>query len=153
MKLDIDFNSLTIPECPWSYGDVLSMTPEQLHQIKEDSGLAKSVQWLIAFVQKQKIRARDYAEYKDIPYPYSVSEEESWNDAYSAYLESKYWKAFRLKAIHKAEGRCERCGGIPDALHVHHKHYHSLGRESLGDVMVVCEVCHKIIHGVYIDRS
>lgn len=75
----------------------------------------------------------------------------SYMATYQEYIRSKDWqvKADRFKT--DANYTCERCkrycniiGG--SQLHIHHKHYNTLGRERREDVSVLCEWCHKLQH-------
>lgn len=69
---------------------------------------------------------------------------------YGEYLRSKYWQDFSFVTRMRA-GKCRVCGE-KNRLHVHHKRYtDSMGnsilyKESPGDVIVLCENCHKIAH-------
>jgi 5-methylcytosine-specific restriction endonuclease McrA len=45
-------------------------------------------------------------------------------------LQSPAWQQIRGMVIARAHNRCERCRDYA-ALEVHHKHYHTLGREAL----------------------
>lgn len=64
---------------------------------------------------------------------------------YHEYLASDAWKRFRRRAIESVAERCERCDAwkFPHELHVHHRHYNTLGHESLDDVEVLCVECHQ----------
>lgn len=62
---------------------------------------------------------------------------------YLGHLQSLYWRGLANTARLKAAGRCERCGRAAD-LEVHHKHYRTLGNESLGDVEALCPTCHPV---------
>lgn len=64
---------------------------------------------------------------------------------YHEYIRSGKWNRKRRKAIKAAGGRCSICG-CADRLEVHHKHYRTLGRESLVDLLVVCQECHRNEH-------
>ncbi|WP_027368955.1 HNH endonuclease [Desulfocurvibacter africanus] len=69
---------------------------------------------------------------------------------YEAYLASPEWKKFREKALENnfyfGKYHCQRCGwDFPrDKLEIHHKHYRTLGRERLEDVLALCRHCHAI---------
>jgi len=75
----------------------------------------------------------------------------------------------RFNFISLAGGRCQQCGFVPPGhspltwaylaeigrwdprgaypgLHVHHRHYRTLGEESVFDVEVLCFVCHAERH-------
>lgn len=60
---------------------------------------------------------------------------------YIAHLRSAEWKALRQSALRRAKFSCERCAA-KGYLEVHHKHYRTLGAETLDDVEVVCKTCH-----------
>lgn len=60
---------------------------------------------------------------------------------YIAYLRSEKWRLIRQNALRRAKFCCERCSA-KGFLDVHHKHYRTLGDESLDDVEVVCRTCH-----------
>jgi Asp-tRNA(Asn)/Glu-tRNA(Gln) amidotransferase C subunit len=66
---------------------------------------------------------------------------------YAEYLQSRQWKAFRLKAIRYHGKSCMMCGikEVP-YFHVHHLTYERLGCEKIKDVVVLCEVCHNEVH-------
>jgi len=48
--------------------------------------------------------------------------------------------------LKEADGYCQKCGRKNDRLNVHHKHYKSLGREKLKDLLVLCPKCHAAVH-------
>jgi 5-methylcytosine-specific restriction endonuclease McrA len=62
------------------------------------------------------------------------------------YINSKKWKAIKSIKLEEQDV-CENCG-IDTDLHVHHKHYNTLGFESMDDLMVLCANCHKKLHEV-----
>jgi hypothetical protein len=62
---------------------------------------------------------------------------------YDEYLKSEEWAEFRKDALVAAGYRCRRCG-FAGELDVHHKHYTTLGHESLSDVEVLCRDCHAV---------
>lgn len=70
---------------------------------------------------------------------------------YAEYLQSEHWLAFR-KEILTDRSECERCElprwlaeiAYDQDLHLHHKHYRSLGKESGEDVEVLCARCHEL---------
>jgi 5-methylcytosine-specific restriction endonuclease McrA len=71
--------------------------------------------------------------------------------AYHEYIHSEAWKARKAEAIRKAGYRCEKCKSIAK-LQVHHTAYIRLGCELDSDLEVVCEKCHKKIHGINADK-
>ena len=66
---------------------------------------------------------------------------------YLEYLDSPEWWTIRRSAMRRAQFRCERespLGPRHDGpLDIHHKHYRTLGCESLDDVEVLCRACHR----------
>lgn len=61
------------------------------------------------------------------------------------YLWSDHWRALR-RQVKKVRGRL--CAGCKKARHkvVHHKTYERLGAESLEDLELLCQECHKTLH-------
>lgn len=72
----------------------------------------------------------------------------NWDRWYrTIYLNSFHWKLLRWRkktSVLILTGRvaCEKCGNV-ESLVIHHKHYHSLGREKLSDLQVICSNCHR----------
>lgn len=64
---------------------------------------------------------------------------------YYEYIRSKKWKDFRDQALTYYGHNCASCGNKSD-LQVHHKHYKTLFREEIKDVMILCETCHRKTH-------
>lgn len=63
------------------------------------------------------------------------------------------WAAFRRRILELRGGKCEHCAKKSDPsvgiyLHLHHKHYKTLGREQPEDVELLCNVCHGLHHGI-----
>jgi hypothetical protein len=71
--------------------------------------------------------------------------EEPIQDDYSKYLQSEHWQETRLKALERAQNRCQVCNS-PDDLHVHHRTYDNIGKEPLEDLIVLCRPCHYLFH-------
>lgn len=81
----------------------------------------------------------------------------SYETTYREYINSADWK-FRADQFKAAKNhKCEECGMSSDdywagisrhqiELHVHHKHYRTLGREKQTDVRVLCRPCHRLEH-------
>jgi len=61
------------------------------------------------------------------------------------YYRSAHWKRVAAEKRRQVGYRCEICR-LPNRLDVHHRHYKTLGRESVGDLLAVCRECHKYIH-------
>ena len=64
---------------------------------------------------------------------------------YREYLRSDEWDFRSGSFIDRAGGCCQDCGAHRN-LHVHHKHYRTLGEERYSDVEVLCQSCHKRRH-------
>lgn len=66
---------------------------------------------------------------------------------YTDYLKSKHWFQLRQLKLEQATYRCERCGENKN-LEVHHIFYRNLLDCKLYDLQVLCDICHKDIHGI-----
>jgi len=66
---------------------------------------------------------------------------------YAEYLKTDHWKGVSDLARKRARYQCELCKGRKGKLHVHHKTYANLGDEQYGDLIVLCETCHRKQHG------
>lgn len=64
------------------------------------------------------------------------------NDTYAAYLQSEAWAEKRIKAIHRAGGRCAACGSS-SKIQIHHLTYARVFREEYGDLVALCEIHHE----------
>ncbi len=62
------------------------------------------------------------------------------------YLRTEYWLNFR-KEVRELRKVCEICGSTKN-LNVHHRHYKSVGKETLEDVYLLCQSHHKKLHKV-----
>ena len=67
---------------------------------------------------------------------------------YSIYLQTDHWKNFSEKAIANSHYKCKLCNKEKAKLNVHHKTYENRGHETYDDVIVLCEECHRLIHGI-----
>jgi 1-aminocyclopropane-1-carboxylate deaminase/D-cysteine desulfhydrase-like pyridoxal-dependent ACC family enzyme len=65
-------------------------------------------------------------------------------DNYNNYINSLEWqaKAAQRKALDLYT--CQTCGAT-ERLEVHHKHYRTLGNESMDDLITLCRDCHEAI--------
>lgn len=70
---------------------------------------------------------------------------------YAEYLGSEHWQQFRKEILAEIKS-CERCD-VPrwlaqivydQDLHIHHLNYASRGKETAGDVEVLCRRCHEV---------
>jgi len=69
------------------------------------------------------------------------------NLPYNEYLETKHWKRV-AKAVRKAYGnRCQLCHS-DSRLNVHHNNYECKWNETLRDVLLLCQDCHRTHHGI-----
>ena len=66
---------------------------------------------------------------------------------YGIYLKTKHWNDIRKYKLKSAKYTCQKCNGMNTKLHVHHKTYENRGHESIYDLIVLCEICHKKEHG------
>lgn len=67
---------------------------------------------------------------------------------YKDYLNTDEWKNKRLCALKAAGFSCQLCNDSDKTLHVHHRTYERRGNEKLGDLIVLCEDCHKKFHDI-----
>lgn len=65
--------------------------------------------------------------------------------SYLEYITSEHWKKVRLWKLELVGFKCEKCGHN-GKLHVHHKHYRTLGRERAKDLESLCDQCHGRFH-------
>jgi hypothetical protein len=70
---------------------------------------------------------------------------------YREYIQSDEWREFRRQVLEECNV-CFRCS-IPrwlaeiiydQDLHLHHRHYRSIGNEKLEDLEVLCRRCHEL---------
>lgn len=64
---------------------------------------------------------------------------------YKRYIKSKWWQTKREQALEYYGNRCGNCGSRY-SLQVHHKHYKTLYKEQMCDLMILCDPCHKEHH-------
>lgn len=64
---------------------------------------------------------------------------------YREYLQSQHWSEIRKAALSFYGKRCSVCGSSKNKLHVHHVCYKNKGRESMADLIILCEHCHKAV--------
>jgi hypothetical protein len=84
------------------------------------------------------IEPDERAELRKLPYP--------------DYLRTAHWSHTRRRALLRAGRQCQRCEISDVQLEVHHLTYDRLGRESEGDLIVLCRRCHGREHGDTEDR-
>ena len=76
------------------------------------------------------------------------SESRHWKrESYKDYLQTKLWKTIRSRALKNADFSCQICKST-NRLQVHHNTYERLGSELNSDMIVVCDNCHRMIHGL-----
>ena len=72
--------------------------------------------------------------------------------SYKEYLSSPEWKAKRSKVLRRANYKCEICK-VNKAWQVHHNTYKRKYKERLGDLIAVCEDCHKGEHNLLTEEE
>ena len=83
---------------------------------------------------------------KGYPFPVAWPNNEPHTEmTYHEYLASPEWDIRSGMFIDRANGECQQCGSYYN-LHIHHRHYDTLGEESYGDIEVLCRDCHKTRH-------
>lgn len=65
---------------------------------------------------------------------------------YSEYLKTEGWQQRRVKALARAEHRCQVCNS-DKRLEIHHRTYERLGHERDADLIALCHDCHTLFHG------
>lgn len=65
---------------------------------------------------------------------------------YIDYINSANWKSFREMIINERGSFCERFDNEFESVHIHHIHYKNFKHELRGDVLVLCEGCHNLMH-------
>lgn len=71
---------------------------------------------------------------------------------YKVYLKSKEWKVKRQAAILYYHGRCRKCRSTKN-IEVHHKTYRNIFHESLEDLQLLCNKCHRAYHRKQIKKN
>ena len=66
--------------------------------------------------------------------------------AYHKYLESDEWIKLRCDIITLRGDRCEICG--KRGVQVHHVTYDNIGHETADDLVLLCSLCHRKVHGL-----
>ena len=67
---------------------------------------------------------------------------------YRMYIRSDAWKRKRRQALRHYGAVCSDCGHAKSNLHVHHVSYSSFGDELMEHLQVLCEDCHRSLHGM-----
>jgi 5-methylcytosine-specific restriction endonuclease McrA len=63
------------------------------------------------------------------------------------------WQARRSATLARAGYRCQTCGENDVRLDVHHNSYERYGEENTFDLIVLCDRCHELFHGIVEDAS
>ena len=71
---------------------------------------------------------------------------------YADYMKSEQWEAVRNQRIKHDGYKCVKCGSAVN-LCVHHLTYENLGDEPLGDLITLCDKCHKAIHAADLEKK
>ena len=71
----------------------------------------------------------------------------NYKNIYHNYLNTKEWFDKRNISLEYANYKCCRCNETEN-LQIHHLNYNTVGDESIGDLEVVCNKCHKNIHKI-----
>jgi 5-methylcytosine-specific restriction endonuclease McrA len=72
---------------------------------------------------------------------------------FAEYRVQSEWQARRSATQARAGHRCQTCGKNDVRLDVHHNTYERYGDESIFDLVVLCDRCHALIHGLAEDAS
>lgn len=101
--------------------------------------LATAEYWKAANTRKKR---PDFTHISDVVRNVMDHQTGQHTEAYRWYLKSPEWKERRLKALIRADYRCERCNKFGLELQVHHLSYANLGHERDDELQVVCVPCH-----------
>lgn len=72
---------------------------------------------------------------------------------FEEYRMTPEWQCKRTQALTRAGYRCQVCGRRDVRLDVHHNTYERYGDESIHDLVVLCEECHRLFHERMQDAS
>jgi hypothetical protein len=65
---------------------------------------------------------------------------------YQEYLKTEQWKAVKRIALDIAGDKCQLCSSSDGELNVHHNSYKNLKKETMKDLIVLCDKCHTKHH-------
>ena len=68
-------------------------------------------------------------------------------EVYHEYLQTEEWFNKRNKVLKFSDYKCNRCASLEN-IQVHHLNYNTIGSESMGDLEVLCNNCHKKAHNI-----
>ena len=71
---------------------------------------------------------------------------DEWWTEYNAYLRSDEWRRRRTEVLRRDQHICQGCRNRK-ATHVHHLSYQHIGSEFLFELISLCDVCHRRLHG------
>jgi 5-methylcytosine-specific restriction endonuclease McrA len=73
--------------------------------------------------------------------------------SFAEYRMQPEWQARRTATLARAGYRCQTCGEDDVRLDVHHNTYTRYGDEVTFDLVVMCDRCHELFHGIVKDAS
>jgi 5-methylcytosine-specific restriction endonuclease McrA len=73
--------------------------------------------------------------------------------SFAEYRMQPEWQARRTATLARAGYRCQTCGEDDVRLDVHHNTYERYGDELVFDLVVLCDRCHELFHGIVEDAS
>jgi hypothetical protein len=121
----------------WSLQDFT--LPKNYKKFLDDGAL-----WLAYAGGPSKNKPTIKREYADVPnYNEVLAYFKSMK--YTDYLDTDHWKHFSNEARIHYNNKCVICNSR-EHLHIHHKTYKNLGRETFNDVICLCADCHKMVH-------
>jgi 5-methylcytosine-specific restriction endonuclease McrA len=98
------------------------------------------------YIRRRSITLRKAGKLESVAGGAKRKKKEGPTGKYADYLNSPHWKEFRLLVMAFWSGECCLC--TSDAQDVHHRHYRTIGNESLTDCVPLCRQCHTRVHGV-----
>lgn len=66
--------------------------------------------------------------------------------SYEEYLLSVHWRDKKAEYYSQEGKHCKVCGKKNTVIQLHHKHYNSLGKEKISDLVSLCRKHHNIAH-------
>ena len=124
----------------WTFSNFLNTISSKM---REESNLNNTYENYLTKNKPKEIKKPTYFKVEEYDKAIHILMTMNYND----YLMTRHWQLFRGEALKFYNNRCVVCGST-EKLCVHHNNYDNRGRETFNDVIVVCDSCHKKIHGI-----
>jgi 5-methylcytosine-specific restriction endonuclease McrA len=83
--------------------------------------------------------------YRTVRSAYDKKRRDLFWQYHKAYMHSTRWHLLRATVLTQSNYECASCKS-KHVLQLHHRHYQTLGCESVDDVIVLCKQCHEMLH-------